>query len=152
DAKVAAEALMVTGAVYAKRGWLEEASVAYDAAWIRYPQTAAAPEALWRALTAYNELRGAIDQQFCRKRVDDRSKVLREKYPDNPNVPRLQLVEGQQLEKSLKFAEAAAAYEKIPVDTSLVSVEARTYAANCYLKQARKLGAAKAAESKPLQQ
>src|SRR5262249_42015719 len=114
-------------------------------------QTPSAPNALWNALTAYNELRGLIDQPFLRKRVEDRSKILRDKYPDNPNVPRLQLTEAKQLEKSLKFAEAAAAYEKIPVDTSLVSVEARIGAANCYLKEARRPGA-KAPEAKDLQQ
>jgi tetratricopeptide (TPR) repeat protein len=160
NAKVAADAMMVTGVAFYKRNanvpggvrWLEESSAAYDFVWRHYPETPSAPEALWRALNCYNELRGAIDNPFWRKKVDECSRILREKYPDNPNVPRLQLVEAIQLEKALKFAEAAAAFEKIPVDTSLVSVEARTGAANCYLKQARKLGTAKGAEAKELQQ
>jgi tetratricopeptide (TPR) repeat protein len=150
EAKFAAEAMMVTGVIFAQRKWFEEASLAYESVYKRHAKSTFAPEAVWRALNCYIELNGELPLPYWKRLIDERSKLLRETYADNAHVPDLQLIEAQQLEKASKFDKAAEAYEKIPAD-STVALQARFGAANCYLKLGRKSEVAKqAAEAKVL--
>ena len=144
DAPFAAEALLITGAIYASRqpAWYHEASLAYDTVYRRYPKTSFAPEAVWRSLNCYLMLKASEPLPYYKRAMDERSRVLRENYKDDPRVPRLQLIEATELQAVQKYLEAAAAFEKIPAD-STVAIEARFGAADCWLRHARKLEASK---------
>lgn len=138
DEKFAAEAMLITGAIYATRQWFHEASVAFDAVVRRYPKTEFAPDALWRSIACYNQLLATDKAPMFKREADLRGKQLVADYPTHSRVASLQLTEGQQLEGQKKFLEAAKAYETIAAD-STVYQEARYRAATCYHKHARSL-------------
>jgi tetratricopeptide (TPR) repeat protein len=136
----AAEALLITGAVYATRQWYHEASVAWDAVVRRFPKTPSAPDALYRTVQCYIELYEQDKLPVYKRWIDDRSKQLVREYPTDQRVPQLLLVEAQQVDRAGKFLEAAKIYENVAPE-SAVYLDARYYAATCYQKQARKVEA-----------
>jgi len=138
DEKFAAEAMLITGAIYATRQWFHEASVAFDAVVRRYPKSEVAPDALYRSLVCFNELYSSDKAPMFKRFADERGKQLVTDYPTHPRVASLQLTEGQQLERAKKFLEAAKAYETISADSSVYQ-EARYRAAVSYHKHARSL-------------
>jgi hypothetical protein len=140
ESNSAAEALLITGAIEASRGYFHEASVAFDAVVRRYPKAPVAPDALWRSIQCFLELEDLDGLPMYKKWREDRSQLLVKNYPDDPHVGQLQLIDGRRLEKAQKFVEAAAVYAKIAADSS-VHVDATFYESSCYQKHARKLAA-----------
>lgn len=138
DDGVAAESMLITGAVYATRGWFHEASVAFDAVVRRFPKSEHAPDALWRSIQCFVELDESDRLPTFKRLIEDRSKQLVRDYPDDPHVGQLQLLEGQRLERAQKFLAAAQVYEAVAADSS-VHLEARYRAANCHNRHARSL-------------
>ena len=138
DMKFAAEAMLITGAIYATRGWFHEAAVAFDAVVRRYPKSEVAPDALWRAIQCFIELDETDKLPMFKRLIDERSRQLVRDYPTDAHVGHLQLLEGQRLDRAGKALEAAAVYEKISSD-SVVHLDARYYAASAYQRHARKL-------------
>ncbi|HEX6812392.1 MAG TPA: hypothetical protein VF384_12260 [Planctomycetota bacterium] len=146
EEKFAAEAMFITGAIYATRGWFHEAAVANDAVVKRFPKSEFAPDALWRAIQCYIELHETDRLGVFKKHIEDRSKQLVRDYPTDPHVGQLQLLEGRQLERGGKSLEAAQVFERIKSD-SVVYLDARYYAANAYHRHARKLEGSQPAEA-----
>jgi tetratricopeptide (TPR) repeat protein len=133
-------ACLLLGALYAGHGWLHEAVVVWDSAADRYGEAKEAPECLWRAINGYLALQGQEQRPFYKALALERMAKLSKRYPDAPYASMAGLIEGRQLEAELKFAEAAAAYERIPEGSAGGSHEEGIYrAGDAYSQLARKL-------------
>src|SRR5262249_24255505 len=138
EAQVGAETCLLLGAAFAKRNWLQEAAVAWDAGAEKYPTGDMAPDCLWKAVNCYVQLNGQDSRPFYKERIKQRMATLASRYPKHPGAVLAQLVDGQQLEAEQKFLEAAAAYERVQEGTPGYE-EAQYRAGNAYYRQARKL-------------
>jgi tetratricopeptide (TPR) repeat protein len=154
EQKQIVDAMMIVGVVYALREWFHEASVAYDEVVRRYPKSEAAPEALWREINCYMQINKTDNTAtnkvaVYKQRIAEKSRQLKSDYPNDPRVPALVLLDGDQLEGAGKFLEAAKVYEAISPD-STVYYEARYKAAASYLGYARSLAnASREKEAEP---
>jgi tetratricopeptide (TPR) repeat protein len=93
EADVASEAFVDMGMAYWRRGWLDEAASAFDAAQERYSDGDMAPEGLWQAINVYLELNRLDKRPFYKTRIDDRMRQLPQRYPTHRNAAYAQLVE-----------------------------------------------------------
>ncbi|HET6201579.1 MAG TPA: hypothetical protein VFI25_02115 [Planctomycetota bacterium] len=149
EASLGSEAFLLIGALYARRGWLHEASVAFDAAAERYPTGEMAPEGLWKAVLCYLRLNGQEKRPFYKRRVEDRMARLARNYPNHPNAGYAQVVEAKQLEEDQEYLKAAALYEKVAPGSSSYE-DALLGAGNCHFQHALQLlQEKKAGEAKP---
>lgn len=101
--------------------WLdrvEEAAVAYDAAAESNPTAERAGDALYSASLAYDDRYKKTRRAFYEKRSDDRLQKLATRFPKNPHSSEHVLSAAKKLAANDQFAEAAAAYLKIPTDSS----------------------------------
>jgi len=135
--EVGADALLIMGAIYAQRGWLQEASVAFEAVSRRFGKSQKVADAMWKNILCHSQIFTAEPYPYYRNKLDELSKAFRAAFPNNVNVASLQLLEAKQLEAAQKYVEAAALFEKVTPD-SPVYLEARERAGNCYLRQSRK--------------
>jgi tetratricopeptide (TPR) repeat protein len=101
--KYAAQAMLMTGAIYATRQWFHEASVAFDAVVRRFPKSEAAPDALWRSIRCFLELEDSDGGNQFKRLKDERIAQLVREYPTDPHVAELQLLEGDQLARQKKL-------------------------------------------------
>lgn len=138
DEKFAAQAMLITGAIYATRQWFHEAAVAFDAVVRRYPKSEQAPDALWRSIKCFEELEATDKTPMFKRMRDERERELVKDYPDHPRRAQLQLAEGERLERANKFLDAAKAFEAIGADSSVYFL-ARFRAASSYYKHSRSL-------------
>ncbi|MBK7641454.1 MAG: tetratricopeptide repeat protein [Planctomycetes bacterium] len=134
----AVDAWLLSGAVYAQRGWAMEAALAFDTCAERYPNAAKAPEAVYQALMQYVQLASAEKKQIFKTRVEERRKALTTKYPTHDRAAYAQLVEGDGMMGEGKFLEAVDSYTKIQA-SSPSYYDAQLRIGSCYYMQARTL-------------
>src|SRR5262249_28684186 len=68
EAQVGAETCLLLGAAFAKRNWLQEAAVAWDAGAEKYPTGDMAPDCLWKAVNCYVQLNGQDSRPVYKER------------------------------------------------------------------------------------
>ena len=95
-----------------------EAAVAYDAAYEGNPAAAKAADALYSASVAFDKLYSKTRQPFFEKRSDERLTELARKFPKHPKAAAQVLSEAKKLESNDQFADAAAAFLRVPADSA----------------------------------
>jgi outer membrane protein assembly factor BamD (BamD/ComL family) len=138
EANLGTDGYLLLGTIYARRGWINESALAFDAGADRYPNGDKAPELVYQSLQMYLRLNAEDKEPFYKKRIDERMKTLLQRYPNHPRAAYAQLADGSQLEGEGKFIDAATAYGKIPPGAPSY-LEAQFRAGNAYYLQARKL-------------
>jgi len=132
-----ADAYMLIGRCSWQVKRLEEASLAYDAAYEANPKAEKAGDALYWASQAYEQLYKSTRRTFFEQRADERLQRLAREYPKHPKAASQSLSQAKKLESNDKFAEAAEAYLRVPVD-SLAYPDAQLGAAtNLYSEAVR---------------
>jgi tetratricopeptide (TPR) repeat protein len=128
---------------------LEEASIAYDAAYDSNPAALHAADALYSASRAFDELYKLRRQPFFEKRADERLQQLATKFPRHPKAAEQALKVPRKLGANDEFYAAAQAYQKIPAD-SPVYPDAQFGAATNLYKEVARLAKEDAAKAKAL--
>ncbi len=138
EANAGVEAFMLMGSIYVRRGFMHEASMAFDAAIEEFPRAEKAPEALYRGLTSYLELYRSEANVHYKRAAEERKARLLADYGSSSFAARLKLVEGKELEAEGRFLDAAKLYEEVAQE-SPDRDEASFRAGNCYLIHGRNL-------------
>ncbi len=138
EADLGARAGLLLGALFAQRGWLHEAAVAWDSAADGYAKGKDAPECLWRAVNCYLTLQSREQRPYYGQRARARMTELAERYADHPYASMARIIEGQQLEAEQDFARAAEVFESVAPGTAGYE-EALYRAGNAWSRLARKL-------------
>lgn len=92
------EALLLIGFAYQKRGWFEEASLAYQTAVDRYPKAKSASEALGRALDCYAAAQRGGKRRYYKDQINEGTNRLIRDFPKDPRAQNVQLTKAQILE------------------------------------------------------
>ncbi len=138
EADLGARTGLLLGALFAQRGWLHEAAVAWDASADTYAKGKDAPECLWRAVNCYLTLQSREQRPFYGERARTRMTELAQRYADHPYASMARIIEGQQLEAEQDFARAAEVFESVAPGTAGYE-EALYRAGNAWSRHARKL-------------
>ena len=114
EAEAGCEALLLIGSGFQRRGWVEEAALAYQTAVDRYPKAKAAPEALIRAIDCYNSAQGKTGRRkYYREHVDEGwSRFIRD-YPNDPRAGNQQISKARNLEGEGDFLGAIQIYKSV---------------------------------------
>ena len=148
EAQLGVDTWLFIGAIYKKNGALQEASVAFDAAYDRYSADPKCAEAVFQAMDCYRLLNKTSKRKFYTDRLEQRRGTLASKYANHPRAASAQLAEAQGMQDDGQYAEAAAEYAKIPA-TSSVYIDATAAGAQCQLLLGRDLSkAGKSPEAK----
>lgn len=92
------ESLLLIGYAYQKRGWVEEASLAYQTAVDRYPKAKSASECLVRAIDCYASAQRAGKRKYYKEQLDEATNRLIREYPKDPRASNIQLTKAGILE------------------------------------------------------
>lgn len=86
ETEAGCEALSLIGLAYQRRGWVEEASLAYQTAVDLHPKAMRASEALVRALDCYAAAQRAGRRRYYKEHIRaDTNRLIRD-YPDDPRA------------------------------------------------------------------
>ena len=141
------EAYVLIGACNWRLDRFEEASLAYDASYEANPKGEKAGDALYSASLAYDKLYRQTRRPFFEQRADERLQRLAREYPKHPKAASQSLSQAKKLESNDKFAEAAEAYLRVPVD-SLAYPDAQFGAATNLYSEAVRLAKEKSPDVK----
>lgn len=141
EAQLGVDAWLFVGAIYKKNGALQEASVAFDAAFDRYSAEPKCAEAVYQAMDCYRLLNKTSKRKFYTDRLEQRRGTLASKYANHPRAASAQLAEAQGMQDDGQYVEAAAQYAKVP-PTSSVYIDATAAGAQCHLFAGRDLAKA----------
>lgn len=131
-------ALLTIGFGYQKRGWIEEAALAYQTAVDRFPKASGASEALSRAIDCFAGAQRAGKRKYYKDQIDEDMNRLVRDFPTDPRAQDIQIKQAQALEDDGAFAEAIAKYQSIP-QTSNSYTKARLKIGLCYFLWSDKL-------------
>ncbi|MSR46845.1 MAG: hypothetical protein EXS13_07260 [Planctomycetes bacterium] len=107
------EALMKMGAYYAKQLDYRSAAVAFDSAWMRFPKSARAADAVYASMTCFQTINGAEKRPVFARLIEERRLKLANDYASSAYAAKIQLFQGQQLDSDQKFSEAADFFLKV---------------------------------------
>jgi hypothetical protein len=104
---------LLIGFAYQKRGWFEEAALAYEAGLDRFPKAKGAAECLSRAIDMYSAANGRGRRQVLKERVEALKKRLIAEYPTAPQAADVQMKTAKQLEDEGDYLGAIEIYKKV---------------------------------------
>lgn len=113
EAEAGCQAFLLMGTAYERRGWYEEAALAFQTALDRYPRAKDAAEVLVRAINAYNGASRASRRRFYADASDELMNRLIRDYPKDPRAQEIQFFKAGRLESDGDYAGAIQLYEAI---------------------------------------
>jgi tetratricopeptide (TPR) repeat protein len=131
-------ALLTIGFGYQKRGWIEEAALAYQTAVDRFPKATGAPEALARAIDCYSGAQRAGRRKFYKDQIEEDMNRLVRDYPKDQRAQQIQITQAEILENEGDFTGAISKYETI-APASNAYTKARLKIGLCYFLMGDKL-------------
>lgn len=138
-------ALLTIGFGYQKRGWFEEAALAYQTALDRFPKATGAAEALVRAIDCYSAAQRAGRRKYYKDQIDDDTNRLIRDYPKDPRAGDIQMLKAKGLETESDFQGAIDIYLTVqPASTQYT--KARLLIGMDYFQMAAKAAAEKDAK------
>jgi hypothetical protein len=126
---------------------VEEAAVAYDAAYQGNPKAAKAPDALYNASLAYDNLYKKTRRPYYDQQSADRLKRLAAEFPKDRRAASQVLSDAKKLEANDQWADAAAAYLRVTADSAAYP-DAQYGAATTLFKDAQRLSKEKSPDVK----
>jgi hypothetical protein len=150
QAKTGLDAFRLMGEIFRSRGWMYEATVAYDAGVERFGAVDDAAELVYLSVLSFQEINKEEKRPYFKKRIDERMKLLTSRYANHARASFALILEGQGYESEDDFLKAAETYEKVQPGARSY-LQAQYQAGNAYFLHARKLAkdASKKAEAKP---
>ena len=139
-------ALLTIGFGYQKRGWVEEAAIAYQTAVDRFPKATGASEALARAIDCYAGAQRAGRRKLYKDQIDENMNRLIRDYPKDPRAADIVIQKAKVLETEGDFAGANEIYKAVP-QTSNAYTKARLMIGMNFFN----MGAKAAGEKEPKQ-
>jgi tetratricopeptide (TPR) repeat protein len=97
------DSLLLIGFAYQKRGWFEEAALAYQTAVDRYPKAKNASEALVRAIDCYAAAQRGGKRRYYKEQINEGTNRLIRDYPKDPRASNIQLTKASILESEGDF-------------------------------------------------
>ena len=131
-------ALLTIGFGYQKRGWIEEAALAYQTGVDRFPKATGAAEALVRAIDCFALAQRAGKRKLYKDQIDEDMNRLVRDYPKDPRAQDAQIKQAEVLEGEGDYAGAIAKYETI-APTLNSYTKARLKIGLCYFLMGDKL-------------
>jgi tetratricopeptide (TPR) repeat protein len=113
EAEAGAQAYLILGSAFQRRGWLEEAALAYQTGLDRYPKAKDASEMLVRAIGCFADAQRAGRRKFYRDTIEELTNRLIRDYPKDPRVQDLVLLRAKNKEAEDEHEEAIKLYESI---------------------------------------
>lgn len=150
QAKTGLDAFRLMGDVFRQRGWMYEATLAYDSGVERYGSADEAAELVYLSVIAFQDLNKEEKRPYFKKRIDERMKTLTTRYANHPRASFALLLEAQGYEAEDDYLKAAETYQKVQPGAKSY-LQAQFQEGNAYFMHARKLSrdAAKKGEAKP---
>ena len=131
-------ALLTIGYGYQKRGWTEEAALAYQTAVDRFPKAAAASEALGLAIDCFALAQRAGRRKYYKDQIEEDMNRLIRDYPKDPRAADIQMQKAKILEGEGDFEGANKIYEGVQ-PTATGYTKARLMIGMLYFQMADKL-------------
>jgi tetratricopeptide (TPR) repeat protein len=138
EAEAGCESFLLIGSVYQRRGWYEEAALAYSTAVDKYPRAASASEALVRSIDCYSACQRAGKRKFYKERIDEATDRLIHDFPKDPRASSSQLLKAKSLEGEQDWPGAIDIYKTV-LPTSPDYTKALLMVGLCSYNQAQKL-------------
>lgn len=113
EAEATCEALLLIGTGYQRRGWVEEAALAYQTAVDRFPKAKGASEALVRAIDCYSAAQKTGRRKYYREHIDENTNRLIRDYPKDPRAGNIQMFKAKSLEGEGDFLGAIEIYKTV---------------------------------------
>lgn len=135
---VGGEALLLIGWAYQKRGWMEEAALAYETGAERFPSSRRSAESIGRAIDCHRSAQSAGRRAYHEERIRALTDRLLDRHPDDPRAERVRIEKAGLLAGRGDQAGAVALYETVPA-TSPAYVDARLRMGICRMNEARTL-------------
>jgi tetratricopeptide (TPR) repeat protein len=114
EADAGTDAWLLIGAAYQRRGWSEEASLAYQTAADRFPKAKGAVDALLRANECYGAAKRIGKRKLFDDRVNENQATLMRNWSSDPRVGDIGMVKAKQLESDGDLLGAIELYKTIP--------------------------------------
>lgn len=148
--KTGLDAFRLMGDIFRSRGWMYEASLAYDTGVERFGNSDDAAELVYLSVLTFQEINKDEKRPYFKKRIDERMKTLTTRYANHPRASFALILEGQGYESEDDFLKAAETYEKVQPGAKSY-LQAQYQEGKAYFLHARKLAkdASKKAEAKP---
>lgn len=132
------DSLLLIGFAYQKRGWMEEASLAYQTAVDRFPKAKNAAEALVRAIDCYALAQRSGKRKYYKEKIDEGMNRLIREYPKHPRASNVQIMKANNLEGEGDFLGAIEVLKTVQTNSTDYT-KARLKIALDYFQHAAKL-------------
>ncbi len=147
EAKLAPDIYLFIGGLYARRNFDHEAALAFDTGADKYPNSDQAPELVYQTIVRYQIINKDIKGTYYKKRIDERMKLLAQKYPNSDRAQGSITLEADGAYQEGRYLDAAGQYLKV-LPSSRAYLEAQAKAGECYLQYAISISKDKATEAK----
>jgi hypothetical protein len=107
------EAWLMVGFAYQKRGWMEEAALAYQTGVERYPKSRAAAEALSLQIDCYTNAHSSARRKFLKDLIEAATNRLIKDYPEAPQAAGIQMKKAAGLESDGDWLGAIDIYKRV---------------------------------------
>lgn len=150
ETEAGCECFVLMGYAYQRRGWAEEAALAYQMAAEKYTGAKSAIDALDSSLNLYQALQKVAKRKAYKERIDALNALLVSRFPNSPQAQEKNFRAARDLETDFDYAGAIKIYEDVPANSDKYWRARGNIAIDYYNWMVKLLGDKKVDEAKKL--